>query len=77
MHAFVVYKKECETMPAIKLIRIRQRKLIPSALNCLVSQGVNWRHIGTQIPFVLPSLRQVHASPNGITTEELDVASLV
>ena len=63
--------------PAIKLRRIRQRKLIPSALHCLMSQGANWRHIGTQFPLVLPGLRQVHTSPSRMAIQDLDVASLV
>ena len=63
--------------PAIDFHVIGQRKLIPSALNCFVSPGINRKHLGAQPPFALPSLWQVYSSPSRITTEELDIASLV
>ena len=76
-HIFVCAHALFEGVPAIELRGIGQGKLIPSALNCLVSQSVNWRDFGAQIPFALPSLWQVHSSPSRIMTEELDVASLM
>ena len=73
MRACVYYK----IMPAIKLRRVSQGKLIPSTLNCLACQGVNRRHVDSRIPFALPSLRQGHASPSHVIVEDFDVASLI
>ena len=62
--------------PAIKFRRIGQGKLFSSTLNSRVGQGIHRRHLSTLIPFALPSLRHMHASPRCITAQELHVALL-
>ena len=62
--------------PAIKFRCIGQGKLFLSTLNSRASQGVHRRHLSTLIPFALPSLRHMHASPHCITAQDLHVALL-